>query len=261
MAGTIRSVWREVAATARLSVSLARANFVLRNEGSHLGLVWYLLSPLAMFAVILFVRDQAFAHTEIPNYPAYLLVGLLMHHLFTAVVGDSITAISGNAGLIKSVRIPREALVVSRVIQAAFSHAIELLALALLVGGSLRWFPGFLGYAGAFLLLAVFTLGLSLGLSVVGVYVNDLRNVWGVASQFVFFVTPIFHAPAPGSLLYSANEWNPLAQVMGLARETLVYGRAPSLGTWGTAALSSFLTLAVGLAVFESRKRRLAELV
>lgn len=256
-----RAVASRLAAGARLSWSLARANFALRNEGSYLGLLWYLLSPLALFAVILFVREQAFAHVEIPSYPAYLLVGLLMHHYFTTVVGDASTAISGQGSLLKSVRLPREALVASRSVQAAFSHALEILAMAALVGGALYWVPGFLGYLAAFLLLAAFSLGLAFAFATLGLYVSDLRNVWAVASQFVFFVTPIFHAPEAGSALARLNEWNPLALAIGVARETLVYGRMPSWEAWGAAALGAFATLAVGAAIFHARRRRFAELV
>jgi ABC-type polysaccharide/polyol phosphate export permease len=259
--GAARRIWAEARAAARLSVSLARANFVLRNEGSYLGLLWYLLSPLAMFAVILFVRDQAFAHADIPSYPAYLLVGLLLYQFFTTVVGDSVTSISGQGGLIKSVRLPREALVASRVVQASFSHAVEVLAMAAIVGGSLYWAPWFLGYLAAFALLATFSLGICFAFATLGLYVSDLRNVWGVASQFLFFVTPVFHSPDPGSALYRVNEWNPLFRIFGIARECLVYGRLPSWGDWGAATLGAVGAFAIGLAIFETRKRRFAELV
>ena len=40
-----------------LSFSLAKANFKIRNEGSYLGIFWYLLEPLAFFIVLLFFGE------------------------------------------------------------------------------------------------------------------------------------------------------------------------------------------------------------
>jgi len=41
--------------TLSLGFSLASAQFKLRNEGSYLGVLWYLLEPLSFFAILLFL--------------------------------------------------------------------------------------------------------------------------------------------------------------------------------------------------------------
>lgn len=261
MIGVVRQVCGRLVEISRISLSLARANFVLRNEGSYLGLLWYLLSPLATFLVILFVKDQAFAHAGIARYPAYLLVGLLMYHFFTRVAGDSISAISGNAGMIKSVMIPRETFVLSRLFQAIFSHAVEIVALLMLVAGSVVFFPGMAIYLAVLALFSLFCLGVALLFSTLGVYLSDFKNVWSAISHLLFFVSPVFHFPAVGSGLYQANLWNPLSYFFAAGREALIYGRVPPLESWAALAAWAAVALAVGLVAFGSRKKRFAELV
>ncbi len=244
-----------------LSFSLAKANFKLRNEGSYLGLLWYLLNPLALFFIIIFIRGEAFAHVEIPHYPMYLLIGLLMHNFFSNLVSSSISVIPSNSGFIKSIKIPHEALVISRVLQSVFSHIFELvLIVACMIYFNISM-QGLLAYAGVFVLFTVFILGLSFIFSTLGVYINDLNNVWVVASQLLFFITPTFHVPAVGSLLFRINQYNPLYHFFSAAREMFIYSRLPSLETLAIITATTIVTLLIGLFVFEKKKHRFAELI
>ena len=63
--------------TITLSVALARAHFKLRNEGIYLGIAWYLLNPLLLFAILFFVFSDRLG-SSIPYYPAYLFLGIIM---------------------------------------------------------------------------------------------------------------------------------------------------------------------------------------
>lgn len=245
----------------RLSFSLAEANFKLRNEGSYLGLLWYLLNPLALFFIILFIRNQVFISVDIPHYPIYLLIGLLMFHFSSSLIGGSINIISSNANFIKSIKIPHEALVVSRVLQAVFSHLFELI----LIVACLLYFHvtllGLFAYLAVFALLVVFLLGVSFALATFGAYVNDLGNIWAMASQLLFFITPIFHAPDVGSALYKINMFNPFYYYISAGREMFLYGRPPSAEMLGIMVIMSIGAFIIGLYIFEKKKVKFAELV
>ncbi|MBD3260723.1 MAG: ABC transporter permease, partial [Candidatus Altiarchaeales archaeon] len=67
-----------------LSLSIAEAEFKLRNEGSYLGILWYLLEPLLMFILLLFVFSKSLGQ-DIPHYPLYLLVGIIVFNFFQKV--------------------------------------------------------------------------------------------------------------------------------------------------------------------------------
>ena len=244
-----------------LSFSLAKANFKLRNEGSYLGVFWYLLNPLVLFFMILFIRNEAFAATNIPNYPIYLLIGLLMHNFFIQLVGASISVIQLNGNFIKSIKIPLEALVVSRVLQSVFSHLLEVTLIFICVIYLNAPIEGIITYLAVFFLLSIFALGLSFIFATLGVYINDLNNVWIILGQLLFFITPIFHAPQVGSLLYNVNLWNPLNYFITAGREMLVYGRFPSVGSITVIVLISAITLFIGFWIFNKNKYTFAELV
>ena len=80
----------------RISLALAKVNFNLRIEGSYLGVLWYLLNPLILFAVLWFVKEAAFAEVKINYYPLYLLIGIAGFNFFKQAITSSIDAISSN---------------------------------------------------------------------------------------------------------------------------------------------------------------------
>jgi ABC-type polysaccharide/polyol phosphate export permease len=78
-----------------------------------LGAVWSLLNPLVYLAVFSFVAKVLGA--GIPNYPVYLLSGLLAWNLFSASMGPGARAVLDNANLVKKVAFAREILPLSAV--------------------------------------------------------------------------------------------------------------------------------------------------
>lgn len=243
----------------RLSFSLAKTNFKLRNEGSYLGILWYILNPLLLFLIILFVKQEAFSFRNIPFYPVYLLSGLLFFNLFTQVVGSSIVSISSNAGFIKSIKVPMEALVISKPFQFVFSHLFEIVLLGLCMVYVGLPLTGILLYVPALILFIIFLTGVSLVVATVGVYVSDLNNIWSVFSQLMFFITPIFYISKAGSFIYLINEYNPLYFYIRLARQALMGERSMLLHDLMYASLGSFAVLCIGIFIFRKYKNHFAE--
>ena len=105
----------------RTSISLAKVNFILRTEGDYLGILWYLLNPLAMFLIILLVKKHAFLNVEIENYPLYLFIGITGFNFLKQALSNSIVSVRNNIDYIKSINtIAPETFVVSGVMQAMF---------------------------------------------------------------------------------------------------------------------------------------------
>ena len=244
-----------------LSFSFAKANFKLRNEGSYLGILWYLLSPLMLFLIILFIKNEAFSHNEVPYYPVYLLIGILMYHFFTQTIGASINIISSNSNFIKSIKIPTESLVIARVAQSVFSHIFEII----IILTTLLYFHvplvGIVIYAPIFLFFCIFVLGISFIFSTLGVYFSDLNNLWVVASQFLFFITPIFYTPIMGSTLYLVNQFNPLYYFITASREMFLYNNLPDLNLSIIIVGMSFATYFIGYFIFIKNKHNFAEYI
>ncbi len=250
--------YREILET---SYSLAKANFKVRNEGSYLGILWYLFNPLSYFVIILYLRGVLFSVAEINYYPIYLLLGLIMLNFFNQSIGLSIDLIRNNAGFIKSMKIPYEIFVLSIVFQAIFSHIFELLLVTVLFIYFHVSLIGIIWYLFVFILYIFFTLGLCFLFSTIGLYFSDFRNIWLIFAQLLLFVTPIFYVVNPGNYIFFGNLLNPLFYFMTTARDVAIYAVTPpiwmSLGILGM----SIASLVIGYGFFHKFKNRFAEYV
>ena len=243
-----------------IAFSLAKVSFRLRTEGSYLGILWYLLNPLLLFGVLMLVKAAAFSHVDIPDYPLYLLIGITGFNFFKSAITSAIDVVSSNSDYIKSInRVDPAALVISVVLQAVFSHIFEfimILALALYLQVSL---VGLLFYPLVLALFAVMVLGIALIFATIGVYVNDLNNVWLIMVQILLLTTPIFYVIEPGSFIYLANLFNPLFYFLEIARPLVMFGQAPDVGLLLATAGLSVIFLISGTLIFNHYKKKFAE--
>src|SRR3989344_1389723 len=94
-----------------LSFGLAKTEFKLRNEGSYLGILWYLLNPILTFGILYLIFADRLGN-NIAAYPAYLLLGIIMFNVFqSATVEATKSILKEYHYLIKSIQFPRESLV------------------------------------------------------------------------------------------------------------------------------------------------------
>jgi len=244
----------------RLSFSLAWTHFKLRNEGSYLGIFWYLLEPLCFFVIILLIGG-AINQSPIQHYPLYLFLGLIMFNFFINSTSTAAKAIVSNAGLIKSMNVSRESLVISGIFQFVFSHFIEMLIFL----GFMIYFKvsiaTFIFYLPVFIFFILFVSGISFMLSVVGVYISDLANVWSVFCRLLWFLTPIFYVMPSNSLLQKISYINPMYHFINISRDVLIYIKAPTLLASVFMIFFSVAFFAVGILIFKKYKPKFAELV
>ncbi len=254
-------------------------NFTLRElrtkyRRSLLGWTWSMLNPLATVAIYWFVFGVIFSSpaptghpSGLDNFALWLVSGLIPWSFFALICNLGLGSITANAGLVRRVAFPREVLVFANVLHACVQFAIEmtLVCVILLVAGSplLPWLPVIV-FTGA--LLAVFGAGFALALSALAVYFRDMSYLWAIAIQVWFFATPIIYPPGlvatnPDipSWANRALELNPMAAFARVFRRLVYDGRAPGLVTMGGVALTSFVTLALGWALFLRLAPRFAE--
>jgi ABC-type polysaccharide/polyol phosphate export permease len=252
--------WRKIKKILELSWSLAKANFKLRNEGSYLGIFWYLLEPLLMFAVILLVA-QGSNLSQIESYPVYLLIGLIVFNFFSGTTILASNSIANNAIFLKSMKINSEAFVISQVIQSIFSHLFELIVLVILMLAMRLSILGILFYLILFIFIALFVLGVSFILATIGVYVTDISNVWNVLSRILWFITPIFYFSPKGANLFLINLFNPMFYFISIARSVLIQAEFPELWLVLGACAFSIIFFVLGIFIFEKYKNEFAEVL
>ena len=231
-----------------------------------------MLNPLSNMVIYWFVFGVVFGAVALKgdpsgldNYALYLLSGLLPWGFFSLVTNLGIGSLIGNAGLVRKVFFAWETLVFAQVIFSFVQFCIEmsLLCVALIVVGSpiLPWIPvAFI----MMLLLAVYASGFALAVSVGAVFFRDLRYLWTILIQVMFFATPIIYSPdrLDGKLhpfLEFIFHWNPMAVFILSFRHLLYDGRAPELGHVVYLACASVISFVAGWAIFVKLSRRLAE--
>jgi ABC-type polysaccharide/polyol phosphate export permease len=239
---------------------------------SVLGWGWSMLNPLSQMLIYTVVFGFVFGiqapkgdPSGISVYSLYLLSGILPWGFINLICGLGLQSLIGNASLVRKVRFARETLVFSEVLFSLVQFSIEmtLLCIVLLIFGSplLPWLPMLLLLMA---LLAIFTSGLALVLSVGAVFFRDLKYLWTIISQVWFFATPVIYDPKRvedkiSSFWYAIYHWNPSTAFIRSFRHVTFDGRAPDWSDLGVLIVISFVSLAIGLAVFGRFSRRIAE--
>jgi ABC-type polysaccharide/polyol phosphate export permease len=158
-------------------------------------------------------------------------------------------------------KISNESLVISRVLQSSFSHFFEIILLIVFMLFYRVSLVGIIFYPFIFIFIFLFTLGVSFILASIGVYVNDLNNVWNVITRLVWFITPIFYTIEKGSKIYFTNLFNPMFYFISIVRDLVIYNSVPELWIIITIVIFSIFVFVFGLFVFEKFKWRFAEFV
>jgi len=244
----------------RLSWVIAKAEFKLKNEGTWLGIFWYLLAPVLTFLLLLGIFTDRLGQ-NIPNYPLYLLLGIILFNYFQKITNECVRIIRTNKGIIKSINFPRESLIGSVVLKTIFSHIFEIIILIgflLFFGISIK---GLIFYPLILIFLSIFSFGAGLILASLGVYVFDLDNLWVFFSKLVWFATPIFYVIGGQTRLFYLNLFNPMYYFITIARDLIVYGNAPELWMMLVGLNYSLLFLLIGIIIFNKLKIKFAELI
>lgn len=243
-----------------LTIALTQAELKLKNEGSHLGFIWYLLNPLLMFGLLLLV----FSHNlgkNIEHYPLYLLLGIILFNTFRIITTEATQIIYNNRLIIKSINFQKQALVASLVTKSAVTHLIEIFlfsALLLFFGLSLK---ALVFYPILFLFFLIFSFGVSLLLSALTIRFMDLDNIWQFAMQLLWFATPIFYSIENNSFLEIFNTYNPLYYFISCARDILIANQLPSPTLMLGVVFSSLFALTLGEYVFMKSQKKFAEYI
>jgi lipopolysaccharide transport system permease protein len=241
-----------------------RATYLAQEKNSALGLVWHLLNPLLMTAVLFLVFRNVGFLRDIEHYQLYILVGLIHYNFFINSTTRSATNFLNSRSLILNTVVPLELLVLRQTCIEGLTLVIEVMLVLLLgvfMGVDLS--ATLLLYPLAFVGVLALSLGASLFLCGLVVFLSDLSYIWGLFCRVLFFLTPVFFAAevAGEGLPRYMLEINPLTGLLSLAREALLYGGHVSLAAAGLALLGPALVLAFGVVVFRATRDRVPDYI
>jgi ABC-2 type transport system permease protein len=249
---------------------LVITDFKLRYQGSVLGYTWSLLKPLFMFLTLYLVFAVIFnVGRSIPNYPIYLLTGILLWSFFNEMTQLSLASIVNRGDLIQKIRIPRWLIIVSASFSALinlFLNSLVLIVFAVIYG--IQFLPSSIFLPIFIIEIYLFALGLSLLLSALYVKYRDISYIWEVVMQAGFYATPILYSIAliNNETVQKIMIANPMAQAIQGARNVFV---TPETITIGDVFGSPYaflipmtivlITLAFGIWFFRKESKSFAE--
>jgi ABC-2 type transport system permease protein len=255
-----------------LTHTLAVSEFKLRFFGSVLGYLWQLVRPLLVFGVLYVVFTQVVRiGGDVELYPVALLLGIVLYTFMSEATGTAVTSLVDRESLIRKVDFPRLAVPLAPVLTALFNVALNLLVVIvflLAAGGGVRlsWLElPFLVAA-----LAAFSAGLGLLLSALYVQYRDVKPIWEVCLQLLFYASPVFYpieaVQAQSETAAKLLMLNPFAAILQQARHALIAPSHPSAAAvlGGDAYLLAPIgigagVIVLGYVVFSRRAPRVAE--
>jgi len=239
---------------------LAEKDFKIRYRNSVLGFLWSLLNPFATMVILTLVFSYLL-RTGVPNFPAWLLVGLLVWRFFQIGTAQGLTSILANAPLVSNVYMPRYLIVLSNNLANLLGASLEFLAvlpLLLVLGVNVTAYVILLPA----ILIAEFSLifALSLSLSSLNLKYRDLDQIWGLVLQLGFFLSPIFYnaslIPQRFQFVYSLN---PVTALIQSTRSIFLDHHLPSLFDGAVILGSIAILFLIGFAIFRHLEPRFAE--
>ncbi len=236
-----------------LTLMLAVTDWKLRFYGSALGYLWSLLRPLLLFGMLLFVFSEIVRiGGEVEDYPVVLLVGVVLFSYFSDVTGDAVESVLDREQLVRKVSFPRMVVPLSVTLAATFSLVLNLaaatvLVLAVGVEPRLSW----LLLPIPLIFLMVLATGVAMLLSALYVRYRDVRPIWDVATQGLFYATPIFYPVefliGQGELLTKVVMASPLAVIVVEARRLILGPQSTSAAD--AVGSTAFLLIPLGILI------------
>lgn len=201
---------------------LVRTDFKLRYQGSVLGYAWSLLRPLLLFLIlyVVFVKFLKIGG-DIPHFPVYLLLGIVLWNFFAEMTTQSLGSIVGRGDLIRKIRIPRWMIVFSSSISAVINLGLNLVVIGVFLAINKVDISAYILLLPLILIeIYLFALGLSFFLSAAFVKYRDISYVWEVGMQAAFYLTPILYplAMITNVTFQKILLINPMAQAIQDAR-------------------------------------------
>ncbi len=256
---------------ARVVLAMGKADFLLKYRGSVLGYVWSFVAPACKFVVILYVFRQIVG-VEDKLYPLSLLLGIILWEHFALTTLGCIGMLWDKESIIQKVRIPRlllplavgyQNLLVLGTYTIIFLIALPLLGGRFTLTGTL-YLP----------LLAAQTtfigLGVGMLLSSFALKFRDIRHLWEVVLQVLFWLTPVTYPfgmlrSSPIESLQRSEAWlaldafvhlQPLSVIMTAARSVILkQGMVVSPLAIVLVTAGSALIFLLGAIVFKRRSR------
>jgi ABC-2 type transport system permease protein len=249
----------------QLAYNIARSEFKLKFFGSALGYLWQVMRPLLLFGVLYAFFVLIFHVNKGKGaaglyYGAQLLGSIVLFGFFNEATSGAVRSVVDRETLVRKIQFPRLAIPISVVLLAFFNLALNLVVVMIfaLIAG-VRPMLSWLELPLILSMLIVFATGMAMLLSALFVRLRDIQPIWEVASQILFYASPVIipvetvkEKLSHGSFdqfLYHLYTLNPLVAIFQQFRHAMInhatLSAGEALGSW--AALLEPMAIVAGL--------------
>ncbi|MDF1672101.1 MAG: ABC transporter permease [Vicingaceae bacterium] len=222
----IKSIYKNRALIKYMISAELKGNY----KGTVLGFLWMILDPLFMMLVYVILVSVIFQRGG-PQFPILLFSALIGWRWFLQSSTNSLKTYISNRNLIQSINVPLAIFPISKVLLSMITFLasfIPLIPLLLIFDANfsihLLWLPLII------IVQLIFTLGVSLILSVAGIFFTDLQNIMNFVLKLWFYFSPALYAISliPEKYINYYMVVNPFASLFNSYKNVLVYGKAPN---------------------------------
>lgn len=241
---------------------LISRDFKVKYKRSVLGVLWSLLYPVMMMAVMYIVFSNVFRFS-VPgvNYIVYLMIGLTFFNYFSEASNLAMSSVVANFSLLNKIYIPKYIFPLSKCLFVGINFLLTLIPLyvVILFSGSgetrchLTVLHLLLPYS--FICLLLFTIGAGLILSTLAVFLRDMFYIYGIVTTILMYMTPIMYdISIIDPRLQIIMKLNPLYHYISFARCIILYDQRPTLSSFLVCGITSVLVLLVGMIIFKKNQ-------
>lgn len=227
-----------------------------------LGYVWWIVEPLLLMLIYWLLVVVIFQRGG-PDYPLFVLCGLIPFRATAVSLSQSVTALSGKFSLLNQLNFPRIFLPISDVIANHIKLIFGLVVVIIFAGMStgkfhFTWIFLIFPFLIHFLLIS----GLAAILSISGAYFRDLKNLTQFFIRILLYLSPVIYSidriPKEFTWIYLLN---PFASLTIIYRGMIMDGVFPTLFVGSVAVLESVLIFTVGYVTFHLNERKILRLL
>lgn len=222
---------------------------------SYLGIVWSVLNPLLMMAVLSMIFSQLFQRS-IENFPIYYLTGYILWQMFTGSTNAAMTTLVDNKTLLIKVKLPMEIFVLARVYTALVNLGYSVVAyivMLVIFGIKPNWFMLFSPVI--ILLLLIFSLGISFVLSTAFVFFGDVKHLYSVLLTLWMYCSALFYPiDRMEGIIRKIIEINPIYNYIDALRNVIMYGTMPPV--WEIVRMAVWAAVVYGVGYYIFRKNK-----
>lgn len=204
----------------------AKAELRAEVANSYLNWIWWILEPICMMFIYIFVVEIVFKSKE-PNFPIFVFIGITTWNYFDKMVMSSIRLVKNKKNIITNVYLPKHILVLEKSFIYSFKAFISFgIILILMLFFKVNYTLYLLLFIPYFLLLYIITFGICCILMHFGTYIEDLNNVSAILLKFLLYFSGIFYnikTKIPNPFNKILLTLNPIAYIIDSFRGIFLY--------------------------------------